>query len=128
MGMRGPLEGYRILVVEDEAAIAIMIQQILSEAGAIIAGPAATVAEALALIEAAPVDGAILDYKLPDGSSLPVADALSARRVPFVFASGYDPHSIDRRYTNAPKLLKVFDPGELLDLVLSVFGTKPKVR
>jgi CheY-like chemotaxis protein len=128
MGAERLLDGQRILVVEDEAVIALMIQDVLAGAGAIVVGPAATLAEALELMELDSIDGAILDYKLPDGTSLPVADALSARGMPFVFASGYDANSIDRRYTGAPKLAKVFDRAELLELVVAVLGAEPKVR
>lgn len=120
MGAKGALDGRRILVVEDEGRIVLMIQNLLAGAGATVVGPAATAADALALLAVEPVDGAILDYKLADGTSLPVADALSARNVPFVFASGYDPNSIDRRYTKAPKLTRVVDPAELLALAVAV--------
>lgn len=120
MREKGVLDGRRILVVEDEALVALMIQNLLVDVGATVVGPAATVVDALALIEVEPIDGAILDYKLSDGTSLPVADALSARGKPFIFASGYDPKSIDRRYTAAPKLVKVFDRDELLELLVTM--------
>ncbi|HUL08112.1 MAG TPA: response regulator [Candidatus Acidoferrum sp.] len=119
------LAGRRILVVEDEALIALMIRDLLAEMGATVIGPAGTVAEALALVASERLDGAILDYRLPDGTSRSVADALAARNVPFFFASGYDPNSIDRRYTQTPKLSKVFDRGELLEMVVSVLGRRP---
>jgi len=118
------LGGRRILVVEDEAIVALMIQDILMEAGATVIGPAGTVAAALALVEGERLDGAILDYRLSDGTSLAVADALSARGVPFFFASGYDPKAIDRRYTLAPKLAKVFDREQLLEMLGKVLRPK----
>lgn len=120
MGEKGALDGRRILVVEDEAIIALMIEDLLAEFGATVVGPVATVIEALALLEVEPIDGAVLDYRLADGTSLAIADALSARGTPFIFASGYDPNSIDRRYTAIPKLPKLFDRTELLELVTAV--------
>src|SRR5215470_16925662 len=125
MGEQALLAGRRILLVEDEALIALMIRDLLQEVGATVIGPAGTVAEALTLVASERLDGAILDYRLPDGTSRAVADALAARNVPFFFASGYDPNSIDRRYTQTPKLSKVFDRDELLELVAAVLGPRP---
>lgn len=124
MGEQALLRGRRILIVEDEAIVALMIQDILVEAGATVIGPAGTVAAALALVAGESLDGAILDYRLADGTSLAVADALSAGGVPFFFASGYDPNAIDRRYTRAPKLSKVFDREELLAMLATVLQPK----
>jgi len=124
MEERGLLAGLRILVVEDEALVALMIRDLLMDAGATVIGPAVTAAEGLALVREERIDGAVLDYRLADGTSLPVADALAARGVPFLFASGYDARAIDRRYTQAPRLSKVFDRGDLLELVVAVVRPK----
>src|SRR5882724_10603009 len=88
--MAGPLDGRCILVVEDEAAVSLMIAHLAVEAGATVIGPIADAATALTLVETEAVDCAVLDYKLIDGTSLPVADALLERGVPFLFASAYD--------------------------------------
>ncbi|MBC7985691.1 MAG: response regulator [Sphingomonadaceae bacterium] len=83
------LEGKRILVVEDEPLIAMMVEDMLHDFGAIVIGPAASVAEALALIEEAVLDAALLDVNLRGERSDAVADALEARGVPFALATGY---------------------------------------
>lgn len=75
--MPASLRGARILVVEDEAFIALDLVMAIEDAGAIPVGPAATVAEALELISHDPPDGAILDVNLPDGNVGPVLDALA---------------------------------------------------
>jgi DNA-binding response OmpR family regulator len=114
------LEGLRILVVEDEAVIAMMLEELLRQSGAIVLGPVGTASEAVALIEQNSLDCAILDYKLVDGSSLGVADTLVKRDVPFLFASGCDASVIDSRYPNAPFLEKVFDRAELLAAISAI--------
>ncbi|WP_424140598.1 hypothetical protein [Roseomonas chloroacetimidivorans] len=85
----------RVLVVEDEFFIADDIALELHDAGLDVLGPAPNVAEALVLIEAAASDGgiaaAVLDIALQDGRVTPVADALAAAGVPFLFATGYGP-------------------------------------
>ena len=79
----------RILVVEDEPMIALGIQEVLSDAGFAIAGVAATLTKALALIELGACDAAILDANLAGVSSSPAGTALAARGLPFVILSGY---------------------------------------
>jgi DNA-binding response OmpR family regulator len=114
------LDGLRILVVEDDAPIALMLEDLLMQSGAVVLGPITTAAQAMTYIEQNSLDCAILDCKLADGSSLPVADALVKRDVPFVFASGYDASLVDSRYPNAPFLQKVFDRIELLAAICAV--------
>ncbi len=83
------LAGKRLQLVEDQLVIAIDVERMLAAQGAAAIDTAATVAEALRLLSASPPDLAVLDVNLGSGNSLPVADALVARGVPFVFATGY---------------------------------------
>ena len=71
------LKGKRILVVEDEALIAVMVEDMLSEMGSIVVGPAATIEQALALARAEEIDGAVLDVNVRGERIDPVADALA---------------------------------------------------
>lgn len=119
-GSEYALDGLRILVVEDEALIAMMLEDLLKQAGAIVLGPVNTAAQALTLVEQNSLDCAVLDYKLVDGSSVTVADALVKRDVPFVFASGCKPSVIDSRYPNAPFLEKIFDRADLLPAIYAI--------
>ena len=120
MPSTGVLAGRRILVVEDEALIGLWITEILEASGALAIGPAGSAAEALALIERESVDGAVLDYKMPDGTTEPVADLLAARGVPFVFATGYYQGALAAAHANRPRLDKTFAAEELLAAITSV--------
>lgn len=99
----------RILVADDEPLIAMVIEDWLMELKFETLGPVSTVREALALIETTPPDAAILDVRLADGDSYAIAERLSAKRVPFAFASGQDASAIDARFKDAPLLAKPFD-------------------
>jgi DNA-binding response OmpR family regulator len=83
------LDGKRILVVEDEALVAAMIQDMLSDLGAIVVGPAGTVAKGFALAASGDIEAAVLDVNLRGERIDPLAEWLRARSVPLVFASGY---------------------------------------
>jgi CheY-like chemotaxis protein len=114
------LSGRRILVVEDEAIVALWIADVLAMAGAVVIGPVGSMREALVSAKHETLDCAVLDYKLLDGTTGPVADLLASRGVPFVFATGYDGSPLDPRYSNRPRVVKVFAPEELLAAILSV--------
>ena len=62
----------------------------------------------------------MLDYKLPDDTTAPVADLLAARGVPFVFATGYDAGPLDPKYSGRPRVQKVFATEEFLGAILGV--------
>ena len=83
------LKGKRILVVEDEALIAVMVEDMLSEMGCDVVGPAGTIEQALRLAKAEVLNGAVLDVNVRGERIDPVADALMARGVPVLFATGY---------------------------------------
>ena len=102
-------------MVEDDFAIASDMAQVLEDAGAEVVGPAGTVEDALELVEseAVTLDGAALDINLHGERVYPVADALAARGVPFVFATGYDAHVIPEAYAGVPRLEKPVDRTQL---------------
>src|ERR1700730_12848300 len=83
------LSGRRLLVFEDEMMILMIIEDMLADLGCESVTDAATVDQALALIDAQVFDAAMLDMNLNGKNSHPVADALAARGVPFVFSTGY---------------------------------------
>jgi CheY-like chemotaxis protein len=81
---------WRILIVEDDPVINVMLQDMLVKLRCMAVGPAGSVAAALSLIETTPLlDGAVLDCNLGGDKVWPVADRLVERRVPFVFSTGY---------------------------------------
>jgi CheY-like chemotaxis protein len=110
----------RILVVEDEALIAAMMDEWLSELGYTTVGPAGSVAAALALLEGGvPPDGVILDVSLGDETSYAIADKLTAMGVPFAFSTGHSDSSLLPRYRGRLTLSKPFDFDELERVVAS---------
>lgn len=104
------LRGRRLLVVEDDYLIASDFAHELERRGVRVVGPAGSVAEALRLIdEAAELDGALLDINLGSERVYPVADRLIARRVPFVFATGYSALVVPTAYGGVPRVEKPVD-------------------
>ena len=82
------LLGYSVLVVDDEWAIALDLELLLSDAGAIVVGPVATVAEGLSLARSEALSAAVLDVRLSGETIEPVAAALADRGIPMLFYSG----------------------------------------
>jgi CheY-like chemotaxis protein len=115
----GDLTGRRVLVVEDEYAIARELAQVLREAGAIVVGPVPTVQAALAAIDAeAALDVAVLDLNLRGEASYEVADALDRLGVRYVFTSGYSRSSLPQRYRDRVMCEKPVD----VEILLTVIG------
>ena len=102
----GGTEALRVLLVEDEAIIAIMLEDTLTDLGCEVVGPVAHLADAVRLARSEALAGAFLDVNLAGESIYPVADLLAARGIPFVFVSGYGPAGIEARYAGAPILSK----------------------
>ena len=101
------LKSLRILIVEDEYLIADDLRDTLLDAEAIVLGPVPTVDAAWSLLEQEKViDAALLDINLGGVLVFDVADALAARKIPFVFATGYDRWSIPDRFSDVPRLEK----------------------
>jgi CheY-like chemotaxis protein len=115
-------EGRRILVVEDEMTIVVLIEDALLALGAEIVGPTPRLDRALRLATEEPIDAAVLDINIQGGSSYPVADLLTERGIPYVFCSGYGEWALEERYRERPRLTKPFTSGELSVRVLELLG------
>jgi two-component sensor histidine kinase/DNA-binding response OmpR family regulator len=113
--------GNRMLIAEDEALVAIMMEDLAVELGWSVVGPFAKAADALAAAKDDDIQAALLDVNLGGESVYPVADALTARGVPFVFTTGYGAESIDRRFASTPILQKPID-RHVLEQVFSSDG------
>jgi two-component SAPR family response regulator len=109
--------GKRVLILEDEYFIASDLSEALQRAGAEIVGPFNRPNAALAAIEAYPPDSAIVDINLAGERGFDVADALAARQVPFVIASGYDRTSVPARHADAPFCQKPVTTRDLLQVL-----------
>jgi CheY-like chemotaxis protein len=107
------MAGQRLLVVEDELLVALDIESILSEAGLDVVGPASSAGEALKLITDCPPDAALLDANLSGEPIDAVALALSERRIPFAYVTGYGRESLPPAHP-APIVAKPFDAEQLL--------------
>ena len=115
------LLGLEILLVEDEAIVAAMLEDMLAEFGCILAGAAATVSEALVAVQAATdIDAAILDVNLGGEKVFPVADILVSRGVPIVFSTAYDPAGLPERYPQARIIQKPYSPEALAELLIDI--------
>jgi CheY-like chemotaxis protein len=119
------ISGLKVLVVEDEFLVAMVIEEVLAEFGCVVAGIATTVAQALGEIQAADdLDVAILDVNLGGEKVFPVADALRARNVPFVFSTGYGPADLARRYPESRLLGKPYMPDALAEALAALSPKK----
>ena len=108
--------GLRILIVEDNFIIAAAIARFLKAQGAEVAGPAATIAAALALIaNVERIDGAVLDINLHGELVYPVVDALRSKGVPMVLMTGYDQEALMPGYSDIPCLQKPFTIERLME-------------
>jgi DNA-binding response OmpR family regulator len=107
------LAGCRILVVEDETLIALMIEETLQDFGCVVVGPVGKLDAALRLASDEALDAAILDVTIRGGRVYLVAETLLARGVPFVLASGYGDWALPEALRDQPRLNKPFLSHEL---------------
>jgi CheY-like chemotaxis protein len=112
------LAGRHILLVEDDYFIAYDLATTFEAAGVKVVGPVASLSDALDLIARTDrLDGAILDINLRGEMVYPLADALKARSIPVVFATGYGRHDIPARYADVPLCEKPVDPEQVARLM-----------
>ena len=107
------LRGVRVLVVEDEALVAMAVELQLLDFGCVIAALAFHVSEAVGAARSLPIDIALLDVNVAGREVFPVADALIARGIPFVFASGYGAQTLRPDLRHNLLLHKPFTAAEL---------------
>ncbi len=121
------LQGKRVLVVEDEVVLAMMLEDVFADAGAHVVGPAATVEQAIALVASQAIDVALLDVCLRDQRSDPVAEALRQRGVPYVLATGYsNPHGAE--LADGPTLHKPYRFDQVEAALLAALRSRASGR
>jgi CheY-like chemotaxis protein len=115
-----PQTGRRILVVEDEFLIRMLLEDMLTDLGYEIVGVAGRVDEAAELAETKDFDLAILDVNLDGQDVYPVADLIGRRGLPFMFVTGYGGRGLPDNYRNRPTLQKPFQLDELKRMLAQV--------
>lgn len=120
--MTTPKRQPRVLVVEDEFLVADMLQGILEDLGVEVVGPAYGLNDALALVEREQLDAAILDVNIRGASVGPVAEALTARVVPFALATGYHGDILDG-FSSRAVLAKPYAASDIA-AVLETLGVR----
>jgi CheY-like chemotaxis protein len=122
MAGEGALNGLRVLVVEDSLLVAEVIAETLTNCGCAVVGPVPRLQRALPLARAESLNGAVLDVNLAGEFCFPIAEALEARGVPFVFLTGYgDLDALPARFRGRPVLGKPFSPADLVGVTRQQF-------
>jgi CheY-like chemotaxis protein len=114
--------GCHILVVEDEMLVLLGIEDVLADHGCENVSAAANVDQALSLIGSQAFDAAMVDVNLDGRKSYPVADALAARGVPFLFSTGYSGESLDEGYRDRPVLGKPYREAQLVEALTQLLA------
>jgi CheY-like chemotaxis protein len=119
-----PPTGLRILVVEDEAIVAMMLEDILTELGHHVVGPIHRVNKALEIAQNDPIDIALLDVQVAGTEVYAVAERLAERRIPFVFTTGYGKRGLRESFSGRPVLQKPFSVKSLSDILTTIINEK----
>ena len=123
--MSQPLSARRVLLVEDEALVAMLLETILEDMGCVPVGPAGTVEEGLAMVaDPAPLDAALLDVNLAGHQVFPIAEALKARGVPFVFSTGYGESGLPDEWRGHPTVQKPFTESAIRAALMKAMGVE----
>jgi DNA-binding response OmpR family regulator len=112
----------RILIVEDELMVSMLIEETLLEAGYFVVGPFANMTDAIRAARVERLDAAVLDVNVAGQMIYPVAEELSARAIPFGFATGYGKAVSAKPWNDRPVLPKPFSGSELENLVAGLIS------
>jgi CheY-like chemotaxis protein len=115
--------GKRVLVVEDEAIVAMLLENILDDIGCAVIGPALTLQQADELVaQESAIDAAILDVNLHGERIYPVAEILAGRNVPIAFATGYGEGGLDGAWRGRPTVQKPYTIADIVRVLYGFFG------
>jgi CheY-like chemotaxis protein len=119
------LAGKRVLVIEDELLVSMLIEDQLADIGCIIIGPFRRILNGLAAATTEPVDLALLDVNVAGERVFPIAEVLEQRGVPFLFLTGYGEAALPQDRPHWEALAKPFRDMQLADRLLSKFKQSP---
>lgn len=123
--MSNRLKGQRILLVEDDMILAMELEDLLFDLGCEVVGPFAELGRLMPVVAAEALDGAIMDLNLRGELSYPAIEALRARNVPVLVASGYaDLPAVRKRLEGIPLLGKPYDLDRVRQTALSLFASR----
>ena len=121
--MTQPLNGRRVLVVEDESLVAMLLETILEDMGCTPVGPASNVDDGAAMArDTTELDAALLDVNVAGRQVFPVAEALRARGVPFVFSTGYGEGGLPDEWRGNPTIQKPFTEAAVRGALMKAMG------
>ena len=115
----------RVLIIEDEMLIALMLQDMVSDAGFVVDGIATSLLAGIEHARTADVHLAILDINLNGEESYPIADILRARGVRMIFSTGYGAASLKPEYDLVPTLMKPYEQANLAAAIEAAFANPP---
>ncbi|MFU0507637.1 response regulator [Pseudaminobacter sp. NGMCC 1.201702] len=118
------LNGMRILLVEDEALVAMSVEDMLADLGCEVAASASTIDEAFDKAQAGGFECALLDVSLGGKAVFPVAEMLSERGIPLAFASGYGRAALPEAFQNYPIVSKPFQLEDLAAALSTAMANK----
>lgn len=107
------LRHLRVLIIEDESLVTMLIEDFLADIGCTVAGIASGLEEAMDKVSSLTFDVAILDVNLNGANTYPVAEVLAKKRIPFVFSTGYGGSGLPPVFQQVPILGKPFHPNQL---------------
>ncbi|WP_339932173.1 response regulator [uncultured Brevundimonas sp.] len=121
--MNPGLNGRRVLIVEDESLVAMLLETILEDMGCVPVGPASTIEEGLAMAgDESTLDAALLDVNVAGQQVFPVADLLKARGVPFIFSTGYGEGGLPDEWRGQSTIQKPFTEAAIRDALMKAMG------
>ncbi|KQY91735.1 response regulator [Brevundimonas sp. Root1423] len=123
--MSAPLDGRRVLVVEDESLVAMLLETILEDMGCTPVGPASNIDDGMAMAtDGQHLDAALLDVNVAGRQVFPVAQALKDRGIPFVFSTGYGEGGLPDEWRGQATIQKPFTEAAVRDALMKAMGVE----
>lgn len=120
--MTNALQGRRVLVIEDESLVAMLLETILDDMGCAVVGPESNIDDGLTAATTEGLDAALLDVNVAGREVFPVAEALKARGVPFVFSTGYGQAGLPEHWRGNPTIQKPFTEGAIREALMKAMN------